>query len=68
MSDPLSDYTYLHVINDYFQLNLMKSIRQSILDDRFPEFVKDFMNKQFLNKKYPEWAVEALSSVGIHIS
>jgi len=46
----------------------MQSMRHSILENRFPEFVKNFMSKLYANKKYPEWAVDALSSVGIQVS
>lgn len=48
-------------------MNLMKSVRESILEDRFPKFIEDFMVKMFPNKDYPGWAVDALKSVNIHL-
>lgn len=45
----------------------MRSIRKSILEDRFPQFVKDFMTEMFPDANYPEWAVDALASVKIHL-
>ncbi|GFR26729.1 queuine tRNA-ribosyltransferase catalytic subunit 1 [Trichonephila clavata] len=49
------------------QMNLMKSIRESILENRFPKFIEDFMIQMFPNKDYPSWAVDALKSVNIHL-
>ncbi|RZF41101.1 hypothetical protein LSTR_LSTR002733 [Laodelphax striatellus] len=57
----------LTVHNISFQMRLMKSIQKSIEEDEFPEFVRDFMRKCFVNKEYPEWIVEALSAVNIHL-
>lgn len=51
------------------QLTLMRSVRQSIIDQRFPEFVKAFMKRMFSSSdQYPSWAVEALQSVNITVS
>ena len=50
-----------------FQLDLMRSIQQSIIEDRFPDFIEDFFSKMFPDKVYPEWAVEALKKVGVHL-
>ena len=52
----------------YFQLTLMKSIQESIKEDKFPEFVQDFMLKMYPDKKYPAWAVDSLQSVNIKLS
>ncbi|XP_074835874.1 queuine tRNA-ribosyltransferase catalytic subunit 1 isoform X2 [Carettochelys insculpta] len=52
----------LHVV----QLNLMRSIRESIVEQRFPRFVQDFMRTMYgSQEQYPPWAVEALASVNI---
>ncbi|ELU15387.1 hypothetical protein CAPTEDRAFT_19396 [Capitella teleta] len=56
------------VHNVCFMLNLMKSIRESILVDKFPEFVQNFMSVRFPTGEYPSWAIEALSSVNIQLS
>ena len=51
-----------------FQMNLMKEIRDSIKDDRFPEFVQTFFSTMFPDKNYPLWAVNALASVNVHLN
>lgn len=56
------------VHNVAYQLDLMRSIQQSIVEDRFPEFIRQFFNKQFPNKDYPEWAVDALKSVKVYLN
>jgi queuine tRNA-ribosyltransferase catalytic subunit len=48
-------------------MNLMKNVRKSIKDGKFPEFVQDFMEEQFPKKDYPKWTVDALNSVGIKL-
>ena len=50
-----------------FQLNLMRQMHRSIIDDTFPVFVKDFFLRQFPNKDYPQWAVDALRSVNVNL-
>jgi queuine tRNA-ribosyltransferase len=45
----------------------MKSIRESIIADKFPEFVQDFMTLRYPKGDYPAWALEALASVNIHV-
>jgi hypothetical protein len=49
------------------QLSLMKSIRQSIVDGRFPQFVNEFMSARFPPGKIPSWVVDALASVNIRL-
>ncbi|XP_073174829.1 queuine tRNA-ribosyltransferase catalytic subunit 1 isoform X2 [Lepidochelys kempii] len=56
----------LTVHNIAYQLNLMRSIRESIVEQRFPQFVRDFMRTMYGSReRYPPWAVEALASVNI---
>ena len=45
----------------------MKSIRRSIMEDRFPQFVRSYMEDTYPDGEYPEWAVEALASVNIYL-
>ena len=47
----------------------MKSIRESIKKQQFPEFVQDFMEKAFPDqgKNYPTWIEDALKSVNIEL-
>ncbi|KAK5021823.1 hypothetical protein LTS07_010718 [Exophiala sideris] len=48
-------------------LSFMGRIRNAILEDRFPEFIKGFFAMYFEGKGAPEWAVGALKGVGIEI-
>nr|XP_033780759.1 queuine tRNA-ribosyltransferase catalytic subunit 1 [Geotrypetes seraphini] len=57
---------HITVHNIAYQLTLMRSIRESIIQDRFPRFVQQFMATMYGSKeKYPTWATEALASVNI---
>ncbi|CAH1785518.1 unnamed protein product [Owenia fusiformis] len=51
--------------NVAYQLNLMKYVRKSIMEDTLPKFIQNFMLEQFPHKQYPQWAVDALSTVGV---
>lgn len=53
--------------NVAFQLRLMKNIRDSIEQDRFPEFVVEFFRNLHPEKNYPRWIVEALKAVNIEL-
>ena len=57
----------LSIHNIAYQLTLMRSMRQSIIEQRFPDFVRQFMKKMYTeqNQTIPDWAREALESVGI---
>lgn len=50
-------------------MELMQSIRDSIKNDRFPEFVRAFLQKRYTeaDQSMPEWIIEALASVGIFL-
>ena len=52
--------------NVYFQLQLMRDIRQAIDNDTYPEFVKTYMNELYPYEK-PKWITESLASVGIDL-
>jgi len=45
----------------------MQCIRESIEQQRFPEFVRNFMRSTYPNKEYPQWIVDALGAVNIHL-
>lgn len=49
------------------QMRLMKSIQQAILEEKFPEFVRSFMNKKYKDGNYPKWTVDALAAVNISL-
>jgi tRNA-guanine family transglycosylase len=59
----------LSMHNVHYQLNLMRLAREAILEDRYPQFVKDFFGKLYdwKKNKYPEWAVTALQGVGLDL-
>lgn len=47
-------------------MKLMSSMRESILRQRFPEFVREFMDAMYGGRGgAPPWVKEALESVGI---
>nr|XP_054509640.1 queuine tRNA-ribosyltransferase catalytic subunit 1 isoform X4 [Agelaius phoeniceus] len=64
-----SNTAALHLLtlhNIAYQMKLMGSIRDSIIQQRFPEFVRDFMDTMYGGRGGPPaWAREALESVGI---
>ncbi|EPS37386.1 hypothetical protein H072_8872 [Dactylellina haptotyla CBS 200.50] len=55
--------------NVHYLLNLMRKARKAIIADTYPEFVKEFFGKIYKYKisDYPDWAVEALKTVGIDL-
>ena len=57
----------LTIHNVAYQLNLMESLRKSILEKRFPRFVEDFMTTMYPSKDYPDWVVDALAAVNISL-
>lgn len=58
----------LTIHNVFYQLNLMRQIREAIIEDRFPTFVRQFFAWLYADKaEYPEWAVGALKGVGINL-
>lgn len=51
------------------QLQLLSSARSSILEQRFPDFVRNFMQTMYGDHSLcPAWAIEALASVGITLT
>jgi len=58
----------LSMHNVQYLLDLMGRIRQAIVDDRFPAFIKDHFARLYAGKeKYPAWVVEALMGVGVDL-
>lgn len=55
--------------NVWYQINLMKEMRQSIIEDRLPGFIKRFFADLYHGDmgKYPTWAVDALRGVGVEL-
>ncbi|KAI7835026.1 tRNA-guanine(15) transglycosylase-like protein [Kickxella alabastrina] len=64
------DTTGCHLItihNIAYQMRLMRDIRQAIVDDRFPEFIREFMSIRF-GKTVPKWIISALQSVDVDLT
>lgn len=59
----------LSMHNVWYQLALMRQVRNSIIEDRFPAFLKQFFSDLHHGDKtkYPDWAVEALNTVGVDL-
>lgn len=55
--------------NVHYQLDLMRQIRTAIVEDCFPSFIASFFFDLYggNRKKYPEWAVGALRTVGVNL-
>ncbi|CBX90611.1 similar to queuine tRNA-ribosyltransferase [Plenodomus lingam JN3] len=55
--------------NVHYQLNLMRLIREAIVEDRYPGFIKGFFGRLYDGDKtrYPGWAVGALRGVGVDL-
>ena len=55
--------------NVWYQLALMRQVRNSIIADRFPAFLRQFFFDLYNGDKtkYPDWAVEALNTVGVDL-
>lgn len=49
------------------KLRLMRDIRESIVNDKFPEFVKAFMQQYYGSEPVPEWITTALARVNIQL-
>lgn len=54
--------------NVWYQLELMREARQSIIDDRFPQFVQQFFVDRYPDHNFPQWAVDALGTVNIDLA
>lgn len=59
----------LSMHNVHYMLDLVRRMREAILEDRYPEFLKSYFNTLYAgnNEKIPSWAVEALRGVGVDL-
>lgn len=54
--------------NVHYLLHLMGSARTSIIEDRYPDFIKGFFGSLYADKsKFPAWAVTALRKVNVDL-
>eukprot|EP01099_Mayorella_cantabrigiensis_P008021 TRINITY_DN7381_c0_g1_i1.p1 TRINITY_DN7381_c0_g1~~TRINITY_DN7381_c0_g1_i1.p1 ORF type:complete len:269 (+),score=65.56 TRINITY_DN7381_c0_g1_i1:616-1422(+) len=51
--------------NISYLLRLMRTLHQKIVAGELPEFVREFMKRQFPQRDFPQWVIEALASVNI---
>lgn len=61
---------WLSMHNIRYMMNLMTSLRNSILENRFPQRVVSYFDERYRlqGKENPSWAVEALKSVSINLT
>lgn len=52
--------------NVHYQLDLMRQVREAILEDRYPAFVKMFF-ANYYPKGAPQWAKDALKGVNVEL-
>jgi tRNA-guanine family transglycosylase len=52
--------------NVHYQLDLMRHVRNAILEDRYPDFVTEFFGKLY-PQGAPQWAKDALQGVGVQL-
>ena len=45
----------------------MSRIRQAIIEQRFPSFIKEFVSIYYQDKDIPLWIVNSLNSVNIQL-
>jgi queuine tRNA-ribosyltransferase len=48
-------------------MRLMSRIRQAIIEQRFPEFIKEFVSNYYQDKDIPQWIINSLKSVNIQL-
>ncbi|RVW17808.1 Queuine tRNA-ribosyltransferase catalytic subunit 1 [Vitis vinifera] len=54
--------------NLYYMMKLSRDLHSSIIQERFPEFVCEFLQKMFPKGDVPEWVCNAMEVAGIDIS
>lgn len=56
----------MSVHNLHYMRRLTQRIREAVMDDRYPEFIKEFMAARYPNG-VPGWIAEAMRSVGVDL-
>merc|ERR1711990_657546 len=59
---------HLSIHNVTYQLRLMRSVREAVVEDRYPDFIRTFMKDMYGDDDYPRWAVDALREVGVDLT
>lgn len=59
----------LSIHNVHFLLGLMGRVREAVLRDEFPRFLRGYFGEMYggVKERYPAWAVEALRGVGVDL-
>ncbi|KAJ5748014.1 uncharacterized protein N7511_009710 [Penicillium nucicola] len=59
----------LTIHNVHFMLTMMGAIRQAIIEDKYPAYLRKFFSDIYGGdkSKYPEWAIGALRGVGVDL-
>ncbi|KCV67461.1 queuine tRNA-ribosyltransferase [Fonticula alba] len=58
----------LSIHNVAYQLRLMTRMRDAIIADEFPAFVRTFMSTMFAHSPYPQWIVDSMRSVNVELN
>jgi queuine tRNA-ribosyltransferase len=55
--------------NVHYMLDLVKRAQEAIINDAYPEFLKEYFGTLYAGQKekFPSWAVEALRTVGVDL-
>lgn len=55
--------------NVHYLLSLMKAARSAIIEDKYPDFLKEFFDRLYEGDrtKVPKWAADALHGVGVDL-
>lgn len=57
----------LSIHNITYQMTLMNQIREAIIMDKFPDFVKIFLKEMYHDSTIPQWVISALAAVNVEI-
>ena len=62
-------YFRLTMHNVHYLLSLMKTMRNAIIEDQYPEFLHRYFGRLYEGdkSKIPSWAVTALRNVGVDL-
>merc|ERR1712166_176498 len=52
----------LTIHNIHYMIPLMKEIRQAITEERYPQYISDFLHRHFPKKNYPKWVYDTLNA------
>jgi queuine tRNA-ribosyltransferase catalytic subunit len=55
--------------NIHYMMTLMRKAREAIMEDKYPDFLRNFFSTLYAGEKenYPAWAVTALRGVGVDL-